>query len=240
MTFALMTVTVSPVFAETETPTLTEASEEIYDTVSRVDAPTVSEVDEVTVYLDGEEFTLSEPLLMDKSANRTFLPVREISELLGSEVGWEQTYQLVTVEKDSNKIELIIQKPKGAINGEITPIDPSNSKVAPFIYQSNARTYLPIRYLAEALGVEPTWFPNNGKPELHLITTGHTAPTTPTKPYTPTNTDNSNTTNKGGVVYTNDGIFYLPEKDMSRDKITFEPGATFEYDPDGDVHLKID
>ena len=224
--FALTaTVITTPAFAES--PTLTSASQKIYETVSRVNAPTVERIDEVTVYLDGKQFTLTDPLLMDKSANRTYLPVREISELLGSEVGWEQTYQLVTVEKDSNKIELIIQKPKGAINGEITSIDPNNSRVAPFIYQSNARTYLPIRYLAEALGVEPKWFPNNGKPELHLTTPGHTAPTAPTNPYTPPATNPS--TNQGGQIK------HVPQ-DGTRDKIDFTGrDNTFEYDPEGSI-----
>ena len=92
-------------------------------------------------------------LILDK--DRTLLPLRLISETLGAKVSWSDKERKVTIEDSGNKIELIIGDMHPKINGKTTTID-----VAPRIY--NDYTYVPVRFVAEALGCKVDWYDGKG------------------------------------------------------------------------------
>ena len=61
-------------------------------------------------------------------------------------------------------IELTIDNPQAFVNGVATQIDPDNSSVTPII--RNDRTLLPVRFIAETLGMEVDWNPENRRVTL--------------------------------------------------------------------------
>lgn len=147
---------------------LSPKAQEVYNSVESVVTPDISEINDVSIYIDGKEFDFENALLMDNNADRTFLSCREVAELLSADVDYYDQYQMVTIKKDDDIIEVFIAKPQGVINGEAGYIDPENKNVAPLLY--NNVTYLPIRYLAEALNFEVEWVSDNDESKICIET----------------------------------------------------------------------
>lgn len=78
---------------------------------------------------------------------RSYVPVRFISESYNGSVEWIEDKQTVNIMFDNRKISLTIGKPEIIINNEIKKLD-----VAPII--KNERTFLPLRACTEAIGKE--------------------------------------------------------------------------------------
>ena len=81
--------------------------------------------------------------------NRTLLPVRFIAENLGMTVTWEESTKTVTLTGDKT-ITLVIDSTTAYINGTPQALDS-----APIIHEN--RTYLPIRFISEALDKQVDW-----------------------------------------------------------------------------------
>lgn len=79
--------------------------------------------------------------------DRSYVPVRFISESYNGKVEWLQENQTVNIVFDDRIISLTIGKPEIIINGEVQSLD-----VAPLI--RNGRTFLPLRACTEAIGKE--------------------------------------------------------------------------------------
>jgi len=104
---------------------------------------------------------------IDAKAGRTEVPLRFIAEALGAEVNWNAKNREVTITLDDKTIQLFI--PKYDKKGK--PINPDNYKfyivngtkeemdVAPQI--KNSRTFIPLRFILEALGAEVRWHPED-------------------------------------------------------------------------------
>jgi len=93
------------------------------------------------------------PKLVD---GRTILPIRAIIEELGGTVGWDGTNSKVTIQLNSNTIELWIGNKTTYINGTSKQTD-----VAPQII--NSRTMIPLRYVIDNLGYDVVWDGNTKK-----------------------------------------------------------------------------
>ena len=82
---------------------------------------------------------------------RTMVPVRLISEAFGAEVAWNSEIKLVTVTApDGTTINLTIDSEDIIINGTAVKMD-----TAAII--KDGRTFVPVRYVAEALGLSVEW-----------------------------------------------------------------------------------
>ncbi len=81
---------------------------------------------------------------------RTYIVIKHVVEPLFGTIGWEAKTKKVTIEALGKKIEMWVGKPIAKVDGKDTPIDPKNSKVAPFI--EGGRTYVPLRFPVESLG----------------------------------------------------------------------------------------
>ena len=81
---------------------------------------------------------------------RTQIPVRAVTESLGAEVDWNGAEQLVMINGNGVNISLTIGSDIMNINGE-----PSQMDTAAVIIDE--RTYVPIRYVAEAMGMTVVW-----------------------------------------------------------------------------------
>lgn len=79
--------------------------------------------------------------------DRSYVPVRFISESYEGAVEWVQETQTVNITFTDRTISLTIGKPEIIINGETKALD-----VAPII--RNERTFLPLRACTEAIGKE--------------------------------------------------------------------------------------
>ena len=88
--------------------------------------------------------------------NRTMLPARFAAEALGGVVTWNAEARKVTILSGETGIELYIDSTAAYIDGREVTLDS-----APFI--KDDRTYLPVRFIAEALGAKVDWVPESGK-----------------------------------------------------------------------------
>lgn len=79
--------------------------------------------------------------------DRSYVPVRFISENYDGQVEWVQETQSVNISFAERKISLTIGVPEIIINGEKKTLD-----VAPIIIEG--RTFLPLRACTEAIGKE--------------------------------------------------------------------------------------
>ncbi|WP_331722091.1 copper amine oxidase N-terminal domain-containing protein, partial [Alkalithermobacter paradoxus] len=84
------------------------------------------------------------------SANRTLIPVRFISEQMGSNVHWDSNRQEVTIEGNGKIIKLKINETKALVNGKTITFDTK-------AIISQSRTFVPLRFVSEALGATVHW-----------------------------------------------------------------------------------
>ena len=82
--------------------------------------------------------------------DRTLIPVRFVSEALGAEVEWNQENQEVTIIDDDTIINLSIGSNDIFINGEVEKMDTK-------AIIKDDRTFVPLRFVSEALDCNVTW-----------------------------------------------------------------------------------
>lgn len=82
--------------------------------------------------------------------DRTWVPLRFVSESLGAQVSWNQEQQQATIQQDGIELTLQIGSQTLWVNG-----NPGEMDVAPFL-RSN-RTWVPLRFVAENLGATVGW-----------------------------------------------------------------------------------
>src|SRR5665647_1703583 len=86
------------------------------------------------------------------SGGRTLLPIRSVIEAFGGSVAWEPSTSKITVTMGNRALELWLGKSQALLNGAAIAIDSANSKVVPFVV--NGRTMIPLRFVAEAMGLD--------------------------------------------------------------------------------------
>ena len=93
------------------------------------------------------EFPDAKPFADDN--NRTLIPVRFVTEAMGADVSWDQASQTAIIEKNGTKVEITIGKKdiKVTKDGSTKTVTMDTVAVA-----KDERTFVPIRFVAEALG----------------------------------------------------------------------------------------
>jgi uncharacterized repeat protein (TIGR02543 family) len=84
--------------------------------------------------------------------SRTLLPIRAVIEAFGGLAAWEASTCKVTITLGDSTLDLWIGKSQASLNGITLPIDSANPSVVPVI--TNGRTMLPLRFVAESLGID--------------------------------------------------------------------------------------
>ena len=79
--------------------------------------------------------------------NRTQIPIRAIGEMLGCDVDWNGDSQTVTITKDDKLIVIVIGKKEMQSGKEVIEMD-TEAKIV------NDRTYIPVRFVGEAFGMQ--------------------------------------------------------------------------------------
>lgn len=106
-----------------------------------------------TAYLGESSFALSVSPFIESS--RTYVPIRFVSERLGSKVGWNQSNKEVTISKDSTMIRWKVNEKKANVNGKTISFD------APLLLKKNS-SFIPVRLVSELLG-SPVEYMKNTK-----------------------------------------------------------------------------
>lgn len=121
-----------------------------------------NEKDKVAITLDSRPTFLQSPAYV--SGGRTMLPVRAVAQLLKAEVNFEPNDHkgLIQINKDSQEILLRLGRNGIMTDGQLSQIDPSNPNIGASTFKGT--TYLPLRAVANALGVEVNYA--NGKVDI--------------------------------------------------------------------------
>lgn len=101
----------------------------------------------IKVVLDGEEMNFEVTPFIEQ--DRTMVPLRAIFEALGAVVQWNDETRTVTAAREDLEIKLVIDGPAYK-NGEAISLD-APAKIV------NSRTFVPLRFVSEALGSTVTW-----------------------------------------------------------------------------------
>ncbi|SHG39085.1 Predicted glycosyl hydrolase [Thermosyntropha lipolytica DSM 11003] len=104
----------------------------------------------INIKIDGQLCTFETgPQLVN---NRVMVPVRLVVEhpSFGGEVFWDGTRRKIAINCQGKYLEFYIGSLKAVVDGNIYYFD-----TPPYIYQN--RTYIPLRFFAEALGAKVFW-----------------------------------------------------------------------------------
>ncbi|MBR2894664.1 MAG: copper amine oxidase N-terminal domain-containing protein [Oscillospiraceae bacterium] len=82
--------------------------------------------------------------------NRTMTPVRFVTEQLGADVSWDGATRTASIRKNDRTVEITIGSPELRITAEDGTTESVTMDTAAVL--QDGRTYVPIRYVAEALG----------------------------------------------------------------------------------------
>ena len=105
------------------------------------------------VYLNGNKLVLDKAPFVEN--NRTYLPLRAVSENLGASVAWENQTKTITISKNNQVIVLRIGSTVATVNNKAVTLD-----VAPKIKDNT--TYVPVRFVADCLGVPLDYYAQSG------------------------------------------------------------------------------
>lgn len=116
-----------------------------YDVVNKKTKSIQMFINSLTMKVDGNN------RLMDVAPyvanNRTYVPLRSLSEAFGADVKWMASSNTVKIELDSKTIIMQIGNLNYWVNGQRRFMD-----VAPEIQGSTGRSFVPVRFIAEAFG----------------------------------------------------------------------------------------
>ncbi|GGF94930.1 phosphodiester glycosidase family protein [Paenibacillus abyssi] len=87
---------------------------------------------------------------VDQQSNRTFVPIRFLSGYAGADVKWTSAEQRIDIMNEQKKVTLYVGKRAAYINDSPVVLED-----VPFI--DNGITYVPLRFVSEALGVQLQW-----------------------------------------------------------------------------------
>ncbi|MCZ8512104.1 stalk domain-containing protein [Paenibacillus filicis] len=113
--------------------------------------------DQVKVVLDSAVMAFdAQPEIVN---GRTMVPVRAITEALGFKVTFDDATSSVQLTKDGTTVELYVGKTgiKRLVAGKDAQAKPTD--VEPYIRQD--RTYVPVRFFAEEIGLDVQWNDEN-------------------------------------------------------------------------------
>ena len=96
------------------------------------------------------------PVAMDAApviqSGRTMLPIRALIQTLGGRATWNGSSKTATVTLGDRTVAVTIGSTTALVNGKTVSLD-----VVPFI--TGGRTFLPLRFIAENLGLDLAWEP---------------------------------------------------------------------------------
>ncbi|TCO69858.1 N-acetylmuramoyl-L-alanine amidase family protein [Marinisporobacter balticus] len=116
------------------------------------------EVYHVNLLMGGKDIYTDVPSLLYTINNksRTLVPIRFIVENLGANIAWNQEKREATITTEEKSIILKIDSATAIVNGEKMQL-PNNVPAKLLGYEGNFRTMVPLRFVAEQLGMDVNW-----------------------------------------------------------------------------------
>lgn len=114
--------------------------------------------------------------------SRTFVPIRELTELMGADVKWDQKTKSVSIILNDQNVKLKIDSRIVYVDGEKKQMDTASiPRLSEYIAQNgDCKTMVPLRFLSESLGFNVAWEQNE---RIASISNGTVeAPTVPNPP----------------------------------------------------------
>ncbi len=107
----------------------------------------------IHVQLDGQELTFTDAVPQVKD-QRTFLPFRAVLEAMGAKVDYEGS--VITAVRGDTKLTMTLDQTTATVseNGVDSVI---TMDVAPYVDSATWRTYVPVRFAAQAFGCAVGW-----------------------------------------------------------------------------------
>ena len=117
--------------------------------------PSVVEKHKVTMTINSKIMTVDGATKTTDAApvisqDRTFVPLRALSEAFGADVEWK-TDNSIIIDYNDTKIVMNVGKTSFTVNGKTKTMD-----VAPYIVADAGRAMVPVRFISEALGFTVT------------------------------------------------------------------------------------
>lgn len=122
---------------------------------------TAAENREIKVYVNAVQMSFPDQKPIINCDNRTLVPVRFVSQVLGGQVEWNAQTSQVTIQHEGKSIVLSIGK-KQALIGESSILLDTSADIV------NNRTLVPLRFISECLDAEVQW--NGEKGEIYIST----------------------------------------------------------------------
>ncbi|SMP66308.1 MBG domain-containing protein [Anoxynatronum buryatiense] len=107
-------------------------------------------IDSKVAIFNGIEFSLDAAPLIDSKTNRTLVPVRFTSEMLGADVQWFADLKQVHITDNDRQIILTIDSDRVLLNGTEHRLDCAATII-------DGRMYVPLRFISETLGALVEW-----------------------------------------------------------------------------------
>jgi|GEM_PF-6907063 len=118
--------------------------------LAKIEPKTTPTTADVTVIFNGETIPLNLPVLYNNG--RTFYPFRECLEAMGASINWDAEARTASGTLGSKSVGFIVNSNLYTENG--TQVSMEGGQMT---FMINNRTYIPIRYAAEALGFTVEW-----------------------------------------------------------------------------------
>ncbi|QXM06506.1 N-acetylmuramoyl-L-alanine amidase family protein [Crassaminicella indica] len=118
----------------------------------------LQEVYAVNLLMGGRDIYTDVPSLLYtiKGKSRTLVPIRFVVENLGAQIEWDQKNKEATILAEEKTIVLKIDSAKAIVNGKECSL-PNGVPAKLLGYQGNYRTMVPLRFIAEQLGMDVNW-----------------------------------------------------------------------------------
>jgi hypothetical protein len=104
----------------------------------------------MTILLNNKPIFFDTEPYLNKSYNRTLVPLRGIAEAIGASVGWNAATSSITITRLDTKLELKVGSAFILVNGKSEMMD------VPVLLKDN-RTYVPLRFITQYFGGDVKW-----------------------------------------------------------------------------------
>ena len=142
----------------TQEPTATVKPSETTSPIVETSAPTakpkkltVETGNAVTVKVDSTDVVFPDAQPFVDENGRTQVPIRAVSEMLDCKVDWDDTSKTATITKENGDVV------KVTLGSDVLTVNNKLSQMDTTAIIKDDRTFIPVRFVAEALGLEVEW-----------------------------------------------------------------------------------
>ena len=135
----------------TQEPTATVKPSETTAPAAKPKKLTVETGNAVTVKVDSTDVVFPDAQPFVDENGRTQVPIRAVSEMLDCKVDWDDTSKTATITKENGDVV------KVTLGSDVLTVNNKSSQMDTTAIIKDDRTFIPVRFVAEALGLEVEW-----------------------------------------------------------------------------------